>query len=72
MSRFLRIRCIGHAPGFLNRPSVEEPQGRQPLRNGGRGYLTGVLDRLELLTIRDEKSEGLPLIGADAYAARGV
>src|SRR5208282_1941825 len=31
VSRFLRIRCIGYAPGFLNRPSVEEPQSRQSL-----------------------------------------
>ena len=37
VSRFLRIRCLGHAPGFPNRPRVEEPQSRQSLRYGGRG-----------------------------------
>src|ERR1700683_3545772 len=36
-SRFLWIRYIGHAPGFLDRLRVEEPQSRQPLRSGGRG-----------------------------------
>jgi len=36
-SRLFRVRCIGHAPGFLDRLSVEEPKSGQPLRHGGRG-----------------------------------
>jgi hypothetical protein len=36
----LRIRCIGHAPGFLDRLRVEEPQSGQPLCHGGRGQLS--------------------------------
>src|ERR1019366_3795118 len=39
-SRLLRIRCIGHAPGFLDRLPVEEPQSREPLRHGGCGQLS--------------------------------
>src|ERR1019366_10457192 len=39
-SRLLRIRCIGHAPGFLDRLRVEEPQRRESLRHGGRGKLS--------------------------------
>jgi len=40
VSRLLRIRCIGHAPGFLDRLRVEEPQSGQPLCHGGRGQLS--------------------------------
>jgi hypothetical protein len=39
-SRPLRIRCIGHAPGFLDRLRVGEPQSREPLRHRGRGQLS--------------------------------
>jgi hypothetical protein len=28
-ARFFRIRCLGQAPGFPNRPRVEEPQSRE-------------------------------------------
>src|ERR1700756_98475 len=40
MSRFLWIRCLGHAPGFLNRPRVEESQSRESLRHRGRSKLS--------------------------------
>jgi hypothetical protein len=36
-SRLLRMRCIGHAPSFLDRLRVKEPQSREPLRHSGCG-----------------------------------
>src|ERR1019366_2718571 len=39
-SRLLRVRCIGHAPGFLDRLCVEEPQSRKSLRHAGCGQLS--------------------------------
>jgi hypothetical protein len=47
-SRPLRIRCIGHAPGFLDRLRVGEPQSREPLRHRGRGQLS-LAERIRLV-----------------------
>src|SRR5215470_2647930 len=37
VSRLLRIRCLGHAPGFLEGPSEKETERGQPWRDSACG-----------------------------------
>jgi hypothetical protein len=48
MKYLFRIGSLGDAPGFLESLNVEEPQGRQTLRNGARRQLP-LLEQLGLI-----------------------
>jgi hypothetical protein len=55
-SRLLRIRCIGHAPGFLDRLRVEEPQSRKSLRHRGCSQLS-LTEQIRLVLANVLRSE---------------